>query len=187
MVRVDVRPRPSRVSRSYIGGGVEPRLVLLTPLQTLPDAANSLLGLVGGAVGAALTTLLVGAILVALAPDWARSRMDEVVERPLGSFGYGLVVLIFVVLVTVVLAITVVGLVVALPLAVVAYLAWAVGSAVAFLAVGDRLVGGAEGWTAPLLVGAGINGLLTLTGVGGLVSFCVGAAGFGAVARPYLG
>lgn len=161
--------------------------MFLTPLQTLPDAVTSLLGLAGGAVGAALTTLLVGAILVALAPDWARSRMDEVVERPLGSFGYGLVVLLFVVLVTVVLAITVVGLVVALPLAIVAYLAWAVGSAVAFLAVGDRLVGSADGWAKPLLVGAGINGLLALTGVGGVVSFCVGAAGFGAATRPFLG
>lgn len=162
-------------------------LGILMPLQVLPDAVTSLLGLVGGAVGAALTTLLVGAILVALAPDWARGRMDEVVEQPLGSLGYGLVVLVFVVLVTVVLAVTIVGLVIALPLAIAAYLAWAVGSAVAFLAVGDRLVGGAEGWTTPLLVGAGINGLLALTGVGGLVSFCVGAAGFGAVVRPYFG
>ena len=156
------------------------------PLQTLPDAVNSLLGLVGGAVGAALTTLLVGAILVALAPDYTRGRMAEVVEHPLGSLGYGLALLVFVVLAVVVLAITVIGLVVALPLALVAYLAWAVGSAVAFLAVGDRLVGHADGWTKPLLVGAGINGLLALTGVGGLVSLCVGAAGFGAVARPYL-
>lgn len=167
--------------------GVSPLATLAAvPLQTLPDAVTSLLGLVGGAVGAALTTLLVGAILVALAPDYTRARMDEVVERPIGSLGYGLAVLVFVVLAVVLLAITVVGLVVALPLAVVAYLAWAVGSAVAFLAVGDRLVGHADGWTKPLLVGAGINGLLALTGVGGLVSFCVGAAGFGAVARPYL-
>lgn len=157
------------------------------PLQTLPDAVTSLLGLVGGAVGAALTTLLVGAILVALAPDYARGRMDEVVDRPLGSLGYGLAVLVFIVLATVVLAITIVGLVVAIPLAIVAYLAWAVGSAVAFLAVGDRLVGHADGWAKPLLVGAAINGLLALTGVGGLVSFCVGAAGFGAVVRPYAG
>ena len=111
------------------------------PLQSLPDTVNSLLGLVGGA----LTTLLVDAILVVLAPDWARDRVAEVVEPPLGSLGYGLALLVFVVLVAVVLAVTIVGLVVALPLALVAYLAWAVGSAVAFLAVGDRLVGHADG------------------------------------------
>jgi hypothetical protein len=33
----------------------------------------------------------------------------------------------------------------------------------------------------PLLVGAGIDGGLTLTGIGVLVSVCIGAAGFGAV------
>jgi hypothetical protein len=157
-------------------------------LQSAVDGAlASALGLAGGAVGAFLTTLLVGAILLAFAPAYVSARTAEVADRPLANLGYGLVSLAFLVLVTVVLALTFVGLVVAVPLAVVTYVAWAVGSAVAFLAVGDRLVGHGDGWTRPLLVGAGINGLLALTGVGGLVSLGVGAAGFGAVVRPYLG
>jgi hypothetical protein len=45
------------------------------------------------------------------------------------------------------------------------------------------LVGRDRGWLAALLVGAGINGLLTLTGIGSIVSFGVGAVGFGAVLR----
>jgi hypothetical protein len=69
----------------------------------------------------------------------------------------------------------------------VAYLAWAVGASIAFLAVGDRLVGHEDGWTKPLLVGAAINGGLTLTGIGGIVTFGIGAAGFGAVLRDFLG
>jgi hypothetical protein len=36
------------------------------------------------------------------------------------------------------------------------------------------------------LIAAAINGGLTLTGIGALVSFCVGAAGFGVVVRDYL-
>jgi hypothetical protein len=160
----------------------------VSPLQAAVDGAvASALGLAGGAVGAFLTTLLVGAILVALAPGYVRARTADVVDRPLATLVYGLVSLLFLVVVTVVLALTLVGLVVAVPLAVVTYLAWAVGSAVAFLAVGERLVGADDGWTRPLLVGAGVNGLLALTGVGGLVSAVVGAAGFGAVVRPYLG
>lgn len=157
-------------------------------LQVGVDAPvrTALTNVVGGAVGAFLSTLLVGAILVALAPAYTTDRMADLVDRPLGCFGYGLAALLVVVLAVVVLAITIVGILLAVPLAVVAYVAWAVGSAIAFLAVADRLVGRDDGWARPLLVAAGINGLLTLTGVGGIVSFCVGAAGFGAVVRPYL-
>lgn len=147
---------------------------------------NVLLNLVGSAIGAFLTTLLVGAIMIALAPDYTQRMMARVVDAPIGGFLYGIVCLLFVLLVSFVLLITIIGIVLAIPVLVLSYVIWAVGSAIAFLAIGDRLVGHAGGWTKPLLIGAGINGLLTVTGVGGLVSFCVGAAGFGAVLRDYL-
>lgn len=147
---------------------------------------NPVANVVGTAVGAFLTTLVVGAIMVALAPEYTRRRMAEVVDEPVGNFLYGFVSLVLIVLVTVLLAITIVGIIVAVPFAILAYVVWAVGSAIAFLAIADRLVGHEDGWTKPLLVGAGINGALALTGIGGLVSFCVAAAGFGAVLREYL-
>lgn len=147
-----------------------------------PTAFN----VVGGAIGAFLTTLIVGAIMVAIASEYTSRRMAEVVDDPVGTFVYGFVLLVLVVLVTIVLVITIIGILVAIPFAVLSYVVWAVGSAIAFLAIGDRLVGRDEGWTKPLLVGAAINGGLTLTGIGGLVSFAVGAAGFGAVVRAYL-
>lgn len=165
-------------------------VAVATLLQGGPNVdlslGSALLNVVGGAVGAFLTTFLVGAVLIAFGPEYTRRRMADVVENPLGSLAYGLVSLVFVVLVTVLLVITIVGILVAVPFAILSYVVWAVGSAVAFLAVGDRLVGHAGGWTRPLLVGAGINGLLALTGIGGLLSFAVGAAGFGAVLRAYL-
>ncbi len=38
----------------------------------------------------------------------------------------------------------------------------------------------------PLLVAAGLDGLLALIGIGGIVSFVVGPAGFGAVLQARL-
>lgn len=144
-------------------------------------------GIAGGAAGAFLTTLVVGAILVAVAPDYTRRRMAAVLEDPVGTFVYGIVSLVFVALVTLVLVVTIVGILVAIPFALAAYLAWAVGAAVAYLAIADRLVGHEEGWLVPLLVAAGINGALALTGIGGIVAIGIGAAGFGAVLRSVLG
>ena len=143
--------------------------------------------LVGGAVGAFLTTLIVGGVMVALAPDYTERMMATVLDDPVGSLVYGLLSLAVLVLVIVLLAISVVGILVVIPLGIAAYLVWAVGAAIAYLAIGDRIVGHDDGWLKPLLVGAGINGGLALTGVGGIVSLCIGAAGFGAVLRDWRG
>jgi len=63
---------------------------------------------------------------------------------------------------------------------------WAVGAAVAFLTIAERLVGHADGWTTPLVAAAALNGALALTGIGGLVAFGLGATGFGAILRDWL-
>jgi hypothetical protein len=144
-------------------------------------------GLVGGAVGAFLTTLIVGWILVAVAPEYTERTGGVVLDEPVAAFAYGVLALLAVVVVTVLLAVTIIGVLLAVPLAIVAYVVWAVGAAVAYLALGDRLVGQDDGWSKPLLVGAGINGALALTGIGGLIAFGIGATGFGAVLRDRLG
>lgn len=143
-------------------------------------------GLAGGAVGAFLTTLVIGAILVAIAPEYTQRMMRDVAEEPVGSFVYGLLSLLLLLAASFLLFITIIGIVVALPLLLVAWVVWGVGAAIAYLAIADRLVGHDDGWLKALLVGAGINGVLTITGIGGLVAFGIGAAGFGAVLRSYL-
>jgi hypothetical protein len=148
-------------------------------------AVDPTVGLGGGAFSAFLTTLLVGGILVALAPGYTERLMDRVRDDAVGSFIYGLLALVALLLVTILLVITIVGILLAIPLAFIAGLAWAAGASVAFLAIADRLVGREDGWLKPLLVAALINGGLTLTGIGGLVSFAVGAAGFGALLRDW--
>lgn len=149
-------------------------------------AVDPTVSLGGSAFGAFLTTLLVGGILVALAPGYTERLMDRVRGDVGGSLVYGLVALVALILLMVLLAITIIGIIVVVPLAIVLGLAWAAGAAIAFLAIADRLVGRADGWLKPLLVAALINGGLTLTGIGGLVSFAVGAAGFGALLRDWL-
>jgi hypothetical protein len=148
-----------------------------------PGGVTSVLG---SAVGAFLTTLIVGAILIAVVPDYTRDRMTEVLDEPIGSFLYGVAALIGLFLAIIVFAITLIGIPIAIVLALLAYVIWAVGASIAFLAIGDRLVGHGGGWTTPLVVGAAINGGLTLTGIGGIVTFAVGATGFGTVLRAYL-
>lgn len=140
----------------------------------------------GGAVGAFLTTLIIGAILIAVAPDYTQSTMASMAREPVGSFLYGLLALLALLVVTVVLVLTLIGIIVAIPLVLLAGLVWALGAAIGYLAIADRLVGHGDGWATPLIIAAIINGGLTLTGVGGLVSFAVGATGFGAVLRGYL-
>ena len=142
--------------------------------------------LLGSAVGAFLTTLIVGAILMAVVPDYTRARMSEALDEPIVAFLYGVAALIALFVAIVVFVVTLIGIPIAILLAVVAYVLWAVGASIAFLAIGDRLVGDGSGWTTPLLVGAAINGGLTLTGIGGILTFAVGATGFGTVLRAYL-
>lgn len=163
---------------------IEYALVILQVRE--PSGVDVTAGLVGPAIGSFLTTLLVGAVLVAVAPDYVERMLDAVGDDPLGSFVAGLLAVGALVVVSILLALTVVGILLVIPLAFVAWLTWAVGAVIAFLAIAERLVGLDEGWLKPLVVAAVLNGGLTLTGVGGLVSFCVGAVGFGAVLRDWL-
>jgi len=148
-------------------------------------------GLAGGAVGAFLTTFVVGAIALAVFPERTEELMDAVVDDPVGSFAYGVLSLVALVAATILLVFTIIGILVALPLVLVAYVFWAAGSAVAFLAIADRLIGGDEDdtdedWLLTLFVAALLSGGLAATGVGAVLGLAVGAAGFGAILRPHL-
>jgi hypothetical protein len=167
---------------------MEPTQVVVSTLLQVgqpfdPVGVDPAVGLGGGAVGTFVSTLVVGAILLVLAPSWTRARMRRVTRSPVVNFAYGFVVLVIAIVFLFLLAITLVGLVVAVPLAFVLYFAWVVGAVVAYLAIADRFVDVDDDWVVALLVAAAINGVLTLTGIGALLSFCIGAAGFGTLLR----
>lgn len=138
-------------------------------------------GVGGSAVGAFLSTLIVGAIMVAIAPGYVERMMGRVRDDPVTSFVYGIVCILLAAVLIFLLVITLVGILVVPIVVVVAAVLWAVGGAIGFLAIADRLVDRSDGWLKPLLVAAALSGGITLTGIGGIVSFAVGAAGFGAI------
>ncbi|WP_436900709.1 hypothetical protein [Halovenus halobia] len=55
------------------------------------------------------------------------------------------------------------------------------------LAIADRLVGHEDGWLVPLLIAAGINAALALSGVGAIISIILGALGFGTILSERFG
>ncbi|WP_256390769.1 hypothetical protein [Natronoarchaeum rubrum] len=156
-------------------------------LQTVDiTLENPIEGVLGGAVTAFLSTLVFGAVALAIRPDYVDRTAASFLDDLVGSFLYGLLGLVGVACATFLLVISFIGIPFALLLVLVAYVLWAIGSAIAFLAIGDRLVANRENRLVPLAVGAGINGALVLSGIGGLVALCIGAAGFGAVVRRWL-
>jgi hypothetical protein len=171
-------------------------LLSLTQVLAHPAATDGIdvdidiaTGLGGSAVGTALTTVLVGAVLIALAPNYVQRMTADIEAEPIESFVYGIMMLVALVLLTFALILTILGILLAIPLIFLAVIIWGVGSVIGFLVIGERLLGvdSADDWLRPLAVGAAINGALTLTGIGGLVSFCIGAAGVGAILRDWLG
>lgn len=140
----------------------------------------------GGAVGAFLTTLIVGGLLVYFVPELTTRLMTRVRQDPFDVVLVGLLALVAFVVLVVLLAITIVGLPLVALLGLLAYLVGAAGGAIGFLAVADHFIGHADGWTKPLLLAAGISGLLALTGIGGLVSLVIGLAGIGAIIRWWM-
>lgn len=146
------------------------------------DAASTVAPLVSG-IGAGLTTLLIGALLVLFAPAYTERVTDRAIDAPGATFLWGFGVSILVVVVAFVFAITIVGLVIAIPLVLVFGLFALVASEFGFLAAG-RLV--SEDWTVVVLVAvlvAVFTGYVPL--LGGLVGFVLGSIGIGAAIFEY--
>lgn len=142
---------------------------------------DPIIGVGGSALGAFAATLVVGAILVALAPDWTRRAMQTGADEPIESILLGLVLVVGFGIGLFVLVLSIIGILVAIPLIILATILWSAGSAVGFLAIANRLVDTSEDWLAPLVLAATLSGLLTLSAIGGLLSGVVGLAGVGAL------
>ncbi|MES3518307.1 MAG: hypothetical protein PPP58_11665 [Natronomonas sp.] len=161
---------------------------ILAQIQPPPDVGvDPGTSLIGSAIGSFVTTLVVAAILIAVAPGYTEARMGTVLERPIGCFAYGIVCVLVLVVVTILLFVTIVGILLAIPLLLLIALVWAIGAAIGYLAIADKLIGHEDGWLKPLLLAGAMSGGLALTGIGGLVSLCIAATGFGAILRSALG
>lgn len=179
-------PSPKRLPAAVVASIVLPLVGSSTALaQRRPDefrtgveTATRFSWYVDGIV-AALVTLLIGGLLIAVMPDRTRRLTDRALERPGAAFGYGFVSLIAVFGLAFVLAITVIGIVLAIPLLLVYALVALVAGEVGYLAVG-RLA--ADDWLPALgvaVVVAGVAGAVPV--LGSLVGFVVGMIGIGTV------
>lgn len=135
------------------------------------------------AIGSFVLTLVVGAILLAVAPGYVERLGEDINAEPLANFGWGILVLIGVIVVSVVLFITVVGAILAIPLLLAFVIAAIVGQVLAYIAVLGRWVD--DEWQA-LGAGAVVAGALNLIpGIGGLIGFVIGSIGIGAIVRDW--
>lgn len=132
-----------------------------------------------------VVNLLLGGLLVALGPRYAREAVDAIRDDPGGAFGWGLLVGIGGPIVLALLAATVVGLVVAIPGFVVLVVVGLVGNAVTVVWVGDSLVGSGTDVDAGA-VGAGALALAipgAIPVLGNFVTAILGFFGLGVVGR----
>jgi hypothetical protein len=155
-------------------------------MQPEPDALLRLFGSAAQIAGTFLGTLVVGALLLAFAPDFTERIMDTAEDEPVTSFLWGLGIFLALIVVTVVLVITIVGIVLAIPLLIVMFVLYLVGSAIVFILVGERLAAAGDVDTSRwghLVVGALVAAVLAaIPFVGGLVNFVVNSVGVGAIA-----
>lgn len=133
--------------------------------------------------GTLVVALLLGGGLFAVAPEYARSTVEKLGENPGSAFGWGLAAGIVVPVVLAILAATIIGLVVAIPGAIVLFVLGLVGNGVTVLWIGRGLGGGAVDGTA---VGLGAVGFALLGAVpvlGDLLTGLAGLFGLGVVSR----
>lgn len=141
----------------------------------LPPAVQALVGFVA--------TLALGAMLLALAPGFVDRAVDRIHEETGPCFGWGVVMFVAFVSLSVTLAATLIGIVLVIPLAfgfvAVAFL----GNALGYLALFDGVL---DSRKQALFAGAAVAGATNLIPVlGGLVGFVVGSLGVGAVVQDY--
>ncbi|POG57134.1 hypothetical protein [Haloferax marisrubri] len=135
-----------------------------------------------------LVDLVVGGILVAAAPAYTRDAIAEIRDDPGGSFLWGLGVGIGGLIVLVLLAITIIGLLVAIPGFLAFILLGIVGGAVSTVLLGSLVTGTASSGPPPLgvsvAVGALIAAVLSLVPIlGGVILFVVDTLGLGVIGR----
>ena len=135
-----------------------------------------------------VVNLVAAGLVLAVAPEYARTLARDIRANVVESIAAGILAEILVVVATVLLALTIVGLVVVIPgLLVLAVLQFG-ATGIALLAVGSALGGRSSPDGAAVLLGAlVVAGLGLIPLVGPLLNSLVGVVGFGAMASDYWG
>lgn len=173
-----------RRTAGRILGALALALVLLpttTVAQPSVEQAQSA-SIVTRFLASAVVTLVAGGAYFVFAPDSAEATMQRAREDPLESFLWGLGIGIAVIVVTVLLAITFIGLIVAIPLILVFAVVELAAQAVIFVVIFSSLLDSKPAVGKALVGAAVLAGVLSaIPIVGPLVSFVVGSVGVGAL------
>ncbi|WP_226480559.1 hypothetical protein [Natrinema amylolyticum] len=136
------------------------------------------------AVIPALITLVIGGLLIVVSPDGTRRRTDRALESPGPALVYGVLSLVVVIGASFLLAMTGIGLVIALPLLAGYVIVLLVASEFGYLAVG-RLAAG--GWLPALAVATVVSAVTGVVPViGSIAGFVIGMIGVGTVVGEFV-
>lgn len=136
-------------------------------------------------LGALISSLLLAGAAVGFGPRYVGGKTAEIREDPVAAFGWGLFVSIGGAIAIGLLAITVIGLLVAIPGALLLAGVGLVGTAVSTVWIGNALVGARDEITAKdAIAGAVVLALVTAIPVlGDLIGRLIGLLGVGVVGR----
>lgn len=134
-------------------------------------------------IGGVVLTLIVGAILLAAAPNYVDAVIEDILEEPLASFAWGVAVFVGLVVLVFLLAITVVGVILVIPLLLIFVIVAIVGNILAWLAVCDGFVD--SRWVALVVAAVVAAAIGFVPIVGPLVGFVISSVGIGAVVRHW--
>lgn len=168
-------PSPPPVRQWALPGAILGALLLtVAPVAAQqPDTGTQFSPFLDAVLGG-LGTLIIGGGLVAFAPEYTERTTDRILDQPGETFIYGFGIFLAFILVVILLAITVVGIVLLIPLVIAA----AVVAELGYLAAGRTV---SDEWSVVLVtaivVGAFTSGIPVL---GGLVGFVLGCMGVGA-------
>jgi hypothetical protein len=134
-----------------------------------------------------LIYVVLGGIVLAVAPEYTEHMAARIRKDTGTSFISGLVALIVTFVAAVLLAITIVGIIVLIPGAIALMVVQIVGNTAALVALGSVTTEAGRGSAfAALVIGAVLLSALSLVPIlGGIVRFAVQTIGFGAIAASY--
>ena len=157
--------------------------VQVAAAQSTDPGADPGVSLVVQAIAAGAVTLVIGGLFIVAAPEYTERVTDRALTRPGQTFLWGVALFVAVLGSAFVLAITIIGLIVAIPLLFLYVLFALVAGELGYLAAG-RLA--SDDWPIVLLVAIGVA--FVVGGVpilGGLIGFILGCIGVGAVVVDY--
>ncbi|WP_418282158.1 hypothetical protein [Halorubrum sp. DTA98] len=166
--------------------GQLPDLLRLATVQPPRQTAGDIIvGATFELVFSAVILSLIGAVVMAIAPDFTADGVEYVHEHPGEAFVYGVIAYVALIAATILLAITIVGLLVVIPGLIVVAILGLGATTVAIVSLGAWLQSALDGRPVPasgtgLVVGAVTWATIDLVPVlGGLVTFVLSAMGFG--------